>query len=400
MKVLLSAYACEPWKGSEPGVGLQTAVAAARQHDVWVLTRENNLPALRTYLADHPLRERMELVGLDVGGRALRWKKRSTLASHLYYDQWQRAAAAQALELDARVDFDLIHHVTFAAYWKRAGVAVVAKPFVWGPIGGGVRSPWRLALHLGVRGWIEEAARTIVRPLAAQAPAIRLAQRRASVTLVQNPDTSGRIRSTQPPIVLPNALGAQVPASALASERRCTVVVVSALIPWKGVDLALDAFAAARVPGSRLLVIGDGPQRRRLLARTETLGLRQHVEFLGDRPRDEVLGLVGASRLLLHPALHEEAGWAVAEALSLGTPVVCLARGGPPELLRQWPDTPSLAIRSSTRRRTVDALAGSVRRFLQHDRVVSTIHRPSRSYDDVLLTAYEAAARQPVAGNG
>ncbi|HLE82176.1 MAG TPA: glycosyltransferase family 1 protein, partial [Dehalococcoidia bacterium] len=41
-KVLISAYACEPGKGSEPNVGWNVAREMARQHDVWVLTRANN----------------------------------------------------------------------------------------------------------------------------------------------------------------------------------------------------------------------------------------------------------------------------------------------------------------------------------------------------------------------
>ena len=42
MKVLMSAYACEPGKGSEPAVGWNWALQAARRHEVWVLTRGNN----------------------------------------------------------------------------------------------------------------------------------------------------------------------------------------------------------------------------------------------------------------------------------------------------------------------------------------------------------------------
>lgn len=46
MKLLLSAYACEPGLGSEPGVGWNSALEAARFHDVWVLTRAANRKAI------------------------------------------------------------------------------------------------------------------------------------------------------------------------------------------------------------------------------------------------------------------------------------------------------------------------------------------------------------------
>ena len=42
MKVLLSALACEPGKGSELEVGFQTMLAAASKHDVWVSDQHRN----------------------------------------------------------------------------------------------------------------------------------------------------------------------------------------------------------------------------------------------------------------------------------------------------------------------------------------------------------------------
>jgi hypothetical protein len=55
MKVLLSAYACEPNKGSEPGVGWQWTLEIARlSYDVWMLTRANNRENIEAELAKMP----------------------------------------------------------------------------------------------------------------------------------------------------------------------------------------------------------------------------------------------------------------------------------------------------------------------------------------------------------
>src|SRR5712671_2545237 len=53
LKVLISAYACEPNKGSEPEVGWQLALHMAKFHDVTVLTRANNQPPIERGLANH-----------------------------------------------------------------------------------------------------------------------------------------------------------------------------------------------------------------------------------------------------------------------------------------------------------------------------------------------------------
>ena len=54
MNVLLSAYACEPGKGSEPEVGWQWALQMARFHNVTVLTRTNNRAAIEAALREIP----------------------------------------------------------------------------------------------------------------------------------------------------------------------------------------------------------------------------------------------------------------------------------------------------------------------------------------------------------
>jgi hypothetical protein len=55
LNVLLSAYACEPGRGSEPAVGWNTAVELASHHEVWVLTRANNRPQIEARLAGDPV---------------------------------------------------------------------------------------------------------------------------------------------------------------------------------------------------------------------------------------------------------------------------------------------------------------------------------------------------------
>jgi hypothetical protein len=54
MKILISAYACEPNKGSEPGVGRSWLVELAKYHRVWVITRDNNQSSIEGYLKCNP----------------------------------------------------------------------------------------------------------------------------------------------------------------------------------------------------------------------------------------------------------------------------------------------------------------------------------------------------------
>lgn len=101
-------------------------------------------------------------------------------------------------------------------------------------------------------------------------------------------------------------------------------LVVSALVPYKRIDLAIDA---ARITGRRLLVVGNGPEEERLRARAGA-----NVEFLGAANRDRLLGLYRGCRALLLPGV-EDFGIVVAEALACGRPALVNARGGGAEIV-------------------------------------------------------------------
>jgi glycosyltransferase involved in cell wall biosynthesis len=398
VKLLLSALACEPGKGSEPEVGFRALLAAASRHEVWVLTASESLPPLERALRSDPSPERVHLIGIPFGLGAERVVHLNAVGYHWRYDRWQRLAAARASELDREVGFDVVHHVTLASYWTRAGVASLEKPLVWGPIGGGVDPPLRLATELGGRGLIEAAARVLGRPLIARLPQVRRTQRRAAVILAQNPGTGRRLRGTGTMTLLSNALSVEVEDD-LRAKRTNDLLFVGRLLPWKAPMLALRALRHIRHNDAVLRFCGDGPEQPRLERAARRWGLSDRIRFEGWLGRDRVLSLLRTAGALIHPAIHEEAGLCIAEALTLGTPVVCLDHGGPPEVVGQWPGRPSALVTPKGVEGTAQSIAAAVDRFLAHAHAGPNGHgHPRTSFRDELLWCYEQAARHtPVA---
>ncbi|HEX6233931.1 MAG TPA: glycosyltransferase [Jiangellaceae bacterium] len=392
MRILLSAYACEPGKGSEPEVGLRVMLAAAQRHDVWVLTRENNISGLKEYLSQHPLRDRIRLHGIDLHGPVRRFKHTGLPGLHVYYDAWQRLAAIRAAELDSRFNFDVVHHATFATYWTRAGVSRLGKPFVWGPVGGGVSTPASLVRELGATGLREEALRETARRLAVIRPSHRATTRAATISLAQNPSTARRLRNMRVS-VLPNALTVRLPDMNVPEGARGTdIAFVGRLIPLKGARLAVRTLRHVQHRNTVLRVFGEGPDRRRVQQAAERWGLQDRVILMGSLPRDELLRKVRRCGVLLHPALHEEAGLSVAEALVLGTPVVCLDHGGPAEVVRWWTSTRVALVSPSDPESTARRLAAAVDAFLDEPPKPPTEPvLPLASFESLLLDAYDEA---------
>jgi hypothetical protein len=198
-----------------------------------------------------------------------------------------------------------------------------------------VELPWRLLGELGRRGVLEEATRTSVRWTVGLLTSRRVADT-ASVIVVQNPATAHRIGVRAKTSILPNAIAVDVGEIPSAGPRTRDIAFTGRLVPWKGPRLAVRTMRYVSTPGAILRIYGDGDERESILKASQRWGVADHVSFEGQLPRRQLLTRIARAGVVLHPALHDESPIAVAEALTLGTPLVCLDHGGPAELVRQW----------------------------------------------------------------
>lgn len=333
LRVLISAYACDPSQGSEPGIGWNIALEMARRHDVWLLTRANNRPSIEPEVERAGVA--MHLVYYDLP-RWASWWKRGSRGIRLYYYLWQLGAYFVARRLDRGVRFDLVNHVTFGRYWAPSFVALLPAPFVWGPVGGGEAAPRSFLPGLGASGRVYELARTLAKRVGELDPFVHLTARRSRIALATTAETAERLRRLRCRRV--EILGAMGMSDQAAAELRRDArtghhgprfVSMGRLLGWKGFHLGIEAFAGADLPDAELWIIGDGPERTRLETLSSELGVAERVRFLGALPRADALAAMMECDALVHPSLHDSGGWVCVEAMLLELPVLCLDLGGP-----------------------------------------------------------------------
>jgi glycosyltransferase involved in cell wall biosynthesis len=362
LKVLISAYACEPGKGSEPEVGWQWATQMARVHEVTVLTRLNNRPAIEAGLARLD-GAKPKFVYFDLAPWQLKLKQRLRLHRG-YYVFWQRAANKVVAKLVRGEKFDLLHHVTFATFRYPTAIWGHDVPCIWGPVGG-VESipaallPWRhpgaLVAEIIRNGdnLLQTATMGRLRRRAKQSGLVLVSTRQMQATFAEL-----GIQTQLMPTIGLQTEHFPVPSRAVVNGP-LRLLYVGNLIPLKGLDFALQALAASGT-NARLTLIGSGPFRKTLEALVLKLGLTGRVEFLGRLPRDQTLAAYKNFDVCLFPSLHDTGGYAVIEAMCNAMPTICLAAGGPETALS---DGGGIAVPLGSRAQVVAGLAAALRTY-------------------------------------
>lgn len=147
------------------------------------------------------------------------------------------------------------------------------------------------------------------------------------------PEASGWL--PLPNMVRQNFLSA--PSILKDKEDRFVFLHVSLLNANKSVDKLISAYADAfgGCHDVALEIGGNGPERNRLEALTEELGISEHVHFLGVMTRSEVLGKMQKCDVFVLSSKYETFSVVLIEALALGKPVISTRCGGPDSIVRE-----------------------------------------------------------------
>ena len=331
-RVCVAAYACEPEKGSEPGVGWNWVKLISKKNHTWVFTKYNNSEPIENYLAEHPDLN-LNFIYVDVPNWLTFWKK-GQRGVRTYYYLWQFFALYKCRKLHKSVNFDLAHHVSFVNDWLWSFAALVPAPFIWGPIGSHPSIPRQLLPHN--RALLSEITRLGIQSgMRLIDPLYWMTVIRARKIIAINKEITEHFPISmlaKNKVVIESAIAhsqADNPARCKKSEN-FDVLYVGRFHHTKCPHLAIEAFqkAHSKIPGSRLILVGRGPEEKYLKSLAEAGKSKNDIIFHSWRTQHEVLKLMAGSSVFLFPST-EGGGMVVIEAMSLGLPVISLDYGGP-----------------------------------------------------------------------
>jgi glycosyltransferase involved in cell wall biosynthesis len=340
--ILLSAYACEPDRGSEPGVGFNWMLALLeRGLNLIVLTRSNNRDAIISRTARFVGSGQLVVVGIDIDA-LLGMKRRGVLPVMIYYICWQFLALskARAIIRSGELDVSLVWHLTFGVCRFPTLLPLLPIRSLIGPLGGAETMPIRFLAHVGARGIVLESLRWIANQVSRINPLEVLVYRRAGSVLFKTRETARRYSALTRRCRIQFEIGTranQAPAADVPRER-LTYLFVGRLLYLKGIRFLCTAFAEAARRGlaANLHFIGDGPERRYIEAFRARSSFAAHVVVTASVPHAVARARIREADLLTFPTLRDSSGNVIIEAIEAGTPILALDLGGPGELLKKY----------------------------------------------------------------
>lgn len=380
-RVLLSAYACEPGKSSEQGVGWAWARHLAAYCDVTVVTRGNNRTAIERECASDPATAKIRWIYHDLPEPLLRLKR--LLRSHrLYYSLWQRSLIPQVVNLCQNKDFDIAHHLTFASCRYTTALARVPIKKIWGPIGGVEFTPWNLLPWGSPSSLYHEAVRNLQTYRPHGLHEAHLFDRVLSCTH----ETQDRLAVHGIASELMPTIGIDRSQLRLGQQRRTgneplRLLFVGNLQHLKGIHFVIDALARISLPVC-LSIVGNGPYAPALKRQVSRLSLAGKVSFLGFVPHKELHALHDSHDVFVFPSLHDSGGIALLEAMASAMPSITLACGGPRVMTDS---TCGFQVPLGARDSIVQGIAGAIQHYalnpaLRRSHGDNALHRIEQSF--------------------
>ena len=348
MKVLLSAYECQPNTGSEYGLGWAWASGlVAMGHEIWVITLSDNQARIESEVLRNPISNLHFIYckmpsWLPWGYKIANFMRSQIAAqtlSHIAKIVWQWDAFLIAKLLTRELKFDLVHHVTNSMVRRPSFMGFLGVPFIFGPLAGGVKTPWLLRKNYPPSGLLKDLMRDLVNAWIRFDPLMHLSFASALKIYCDSVETKKLIPQVYQsksavlfsvPNFEPNSFAPQS-FKDLAESESFRVLYVGRFLYWKGIHLALKAFRQLlqNFPSARFTLIGGGREQAWLKKLAEQLGLDEAIEWISWLNRKQLSSAYQQHDVLLFPSLHDTSPNVIFESFHYGLPVVCLDLGGP-----------------------------------------------------------------------
>lgn len=337
LKILVSAYACAPNNGSEPGMGWNFVMGLANFHELHVIVEKRKWEQpIKNYFEQYPgLNDNIIFHFIDKK-RNKPLRKIWPPSYYWFYKMWQKEAYKLAQQLDQKENFDLLHQLNMVGYREPGYLWKINKPFVWGPIGGLENSPWRFLPSLGIKGFIFYTGRNLInlwqrnfskRP--------KQASRRANSSLIaatiDNQNLIFNLWNSKSEVI--GEVGQEkdvlktLPSKRIFDYEPLKIVWSGLHTPRKNLPLLFSALKKVTIP-FELHILGNGEMTNIWKKIAQKKGLIKNCIWYGWVERKKAIDIMSSGHVFCITSISDLTSTVTLEALSYALPIISLNHCG------------------------------------------------------------------------
>jgi glycosyltransferase involved in cell wall biosynthesis len=340
--ILVTAYAVNPYKGSEDATGWNMILQIARFQKVIAITRENNQEAIDRFLKENHVLEfgNIQFKYFDTPYYLRFWKKGGKGAL-LYFYLWQYSVAKWIKRNNFQ--FDIAHNLNFHNDWTPSFLWKTNKPLVWGPIGHHPAIPKQFLKPYGFSTMVRFSIRWVAKQLFWNLdPFLMKTKIVAKHIFAINTSVAKVLNLPESKISVLPAVATEEPAVFDKYPKDTfNILSVGRFEALKGFDITIRAFAdfyhtlsKEEQSKVKLTLVGKGSSEMFLEEIINETGISNAVHIIPWIDREKLTYIYQGADLFFFPS-HEGAGMVVAEAMSYGLPVLCFDNCGPGEFVNE-----------------------------------------------------------------
>lgn len=358
--ILFIAYACNPYKGSEHGVGWGWLTAIADWCDVHVITAEFERADLKRYLDSNGggvsnvtfHSPQPSPLHYDTRKPVWRWIESSPfkLVMNFSYRIWQKQAFRLAKKLSKEIEFDICHVATYVGFRFPGEFHKLSMPLVWGPLGGLENTPVHILRELDAYSCAYHFARNLLNTtdkLILRGPRMAFAKAARTQSIIAA--TSGVQAEIAKTYGVSSNVISEIGVDAeffnpYVEKKAGTSTSQEFRICWSGTHTsgkalpllfrALDLIQN-QLPAWKLDILGAGPESSSWRSMGSEKSYNSCLNWHGEMSREKAIGHMADCDLFIITSLKDLTSTVLIEALALGKPVLAPAHCGFTDVLSE-----------------------------------------------------------------
>ena len=328
MKILTIAYACEPNRGSEPGVGWNWVRQVAQQDeiDLTVITRTNNKNVIDAFYESNP-KEGINFIYYDLPKFVLKHKN-GDKGIKLFFTLWQIGVVNYIKKSHLEKDFDIIWDFNFGSLALPTFCYKLKQKYFIGPVSTKESIPETYINRMGFKASLKYRIQQFMRTHLWTSPFSWHALKKASFILTCNEMSRKYLpKNSKSVSVFHNGLDLSEDIEIIDHKDKPLHLIYSGrLIQSKNIEAAIEAIRLMKYNKEQLLfsIYGNGPEKNKLQLLVEKYQLNDVVEFCPKVSQKELFEAYKNGDIYLFPSLLEISSTSVMEAMYFGLLPICL----------------------------------------------------------------------------